>query len=316
MRKALVIGLDNYHFGRLNGCVNDANKITQLLSRNEDGSKNFDVKKLVDSENFGLKRAKIRKEIEKLFSGEAEIALFYFSGHGELTKTGGYIITPDYEPGDEGISMDYILDLANKSRAKNKFIILDCCNSGKMGNPSTTNSNLAQMGDGIIILTSSREDENSIEDNGQGLFTSLLIDALMGEASDILGNITMASIYSYIDSSLGPWNQRPIFKTNISTFTSVRKVKPLVDINILKNLTKYFPTVEEVYLLDKTYEPTEVEKKEEHTVIFSDLQKMVSIGLVKPDGAPHMYYAAINNKGCKLTNLGKMYWKLVKLERI
>lgn len=316
MRKALVIGLDNYNFARLNGCVNDANKITRLLSRNEDGSKNFDVKKLVDSENFGLRRAKLKLEIENLFEGDSEIALFYFSGHGMLNKTGGYIVTPDYEPGDEGISMDYILDLANKSKAKNKFIILDCCHSGKMGNINTTNSTLSQMGDGVIILTASREDESAIEENGHGIFTGLLLDALEGEASDILGNITMASIYSYIDSSLGPWNQRPIFKTNISTFTSVRKINPLIDMGILKSLTKYFSTAEEIYPLDKTYEPEEKESIKEHTEIFSKLQKLVSIGLVKPYGAEHMYFAAINNKGCKLTNLGKMYWKLVKSDRI
>ncbi|WP_297637755.1 caspase family protein [uncultured Clostridium sp.] len=316
MRKALVIGLDNYNFARLNGCVNDANEITEVLSRNEDGSKNFHVKKLVDNENFGLRRANIKLEIEKLFSGDSDIALFYFSGHGMLNKTGGYIVTPDYEPGDEGISMDYILDLANKSRVKNKFIILDCCNSGKMGNLNSINSNLSQMGDGVIILTASREDESSIEENGHGIFTSLLLDALKGEASDILGNITMASIYAYIDSSLGPWNQRPIFKTNISTFTSVRKINPLIDINILKSLTKYFSTEEEIYQLDKTYEPEEKECIKEHTKIFAKLQKLVSIGLVKPYEAEHMYFAAINNKGCRLTNLGKMYWKLVKLDRI
>lgn len=172
------------------------------------------------------------------------------------------------------------------------------------------------MGDGVIILTASREDESSVEENGHGIFTALLLDALKGEASDILGNITMASIYSYIDSSLGPWNQRPIFKTNISTFTSVRKVNPLIDINVLKSLTKYFSTAEEIYLLDKTYEPTEETSIKEHTEIFEKLQKLVSIGLVKPYGEKHMYYAAINNKGCRLTNLGKMYWKLIRLERI
>lgn len=316
MRKALVIGLDNYGFARLNGCVNDANEIAKLLARNEDDSKNFDVKKLVDSERFDLKRATIRREIDKLFSGDAEIALFYFSGHGTVTKTGGYIITPDYEPGDEGISMDFILDLANKSKVKNKFIILDCCNSGAMGNPSNTNCNLSQMSDGVIILTSSRDNENSIETNGQGLFTTLLIDALNGESSDILGNITMASIYSYIDSSLGPWNQRPVFKTNISTFTSVRKVKPLIEISTLKSLTEYFPTVDCIYPLNKTYEPTEAECIEKNTLIFGKLQKMVSVGLIRPVGEQHMYYAAINSKGCKLTNLGRMYWKLVESDRI
>ena len=53
-----------------------------------------------------------------------------------------------------------------------------------------------------------------------------------------------------------------------------------------------------------------------HEAIFELLQKYVKLNLVVPVGEMHMYYAAINNKSCKLTALGQHYWNLVKKETI
>lgn len=44
MRKALVVGIDQYPSCPLHGCCNDADSITNILSQNEDGSPNFDVR--------------------------------------------------------------------------------------------------------------------------------------------------------------------------------------------------------------------------------------------------------------------------------
>ena len=48
MRKALVVGIDEYPICALRGCVNDANAIASILERNGDGSPNFDVRKQLD----------------------------------------------------------------------------------------------------------------------------------------------------------------------------------------------------------------------------------------------------------------------------
>ena len=45
MKKAYVVGIDEYLNHPLSGCVNDANVVSELLSHNADGSPNFDVKK-------------------------------------------------------------------------------------------------------------------------------------------------------------------------------------------------------------------------------------------------------------------------------
>lgn len=45
MKKALIVGIDNYlKVSDLNGCVNDAHDVANVLSRNADGSLNFDIK--------------------------------------------------------------------------------------------------------------------------------------------------------------------------------------------------------------------------------------------------------------------------------
>lgn len=45
------------------------------------------------------------------------------------------------------------------------------------------------------------------------------------------------------------------------------------------------------------------------------IQKLESVGIIEPFNAKHMYFAAMNATGCKLTELGKYYWKLLKEER-
>ncbi|EPR3147607.1 caspase family protein, partial [Campylobacter jejuni] len=43
MRRALVVGIDEYKDFPLEGCVNDAISLKSVLENNSDGSPNFDV---------------------------------------------------------------------------------------------------------------------------------------------------------------------------------------------------------------------------------------------------------------------------------
>ena len=46
MRRALVIGIDNYKDHELHGCVNDARSMAEVLECHGDGEPNFTVKLL------------------------------------------------------------------------------------------------------------------------------------------------------------------------------------------------------------------------------------------------------------------------------
>jgi len=320
MKKALVVGIDNYgNRNNLKGCVNDAQAIAQILKRHADGTLNYDVKL---KENV-LTKDELTEHIQNLFKGDSDSAIFFYSGHGYVDDYGkASLVTPDMSSHTPGVSMDDILTWANNSKVNNKIIILDCCFSGNMGNFSGDGTKTS-LNDGVTILTASKADELSVELDGHGLFTALLISALEGGASDLLGYITPGSIYSYIDKALGPWGQRPVFKSNVSKFDIIRTVTPPIDVSILRELPEIFkskeisldPSYEETNTLSDKHEVIEPYADENNVKLFKKLQKLTSNGLVKPVGEDHMYYAAMRRKSCELTSLGEYYLKLAKEER-
>ncbi|MDA3808678.1 MAG: caspase family protein [Thiomicrorhabdus sp.] len=317
MRKALIVGINYYDkINSLFGCVNDAYSVKSVLERHSDGTLNFGVNlQVATGQDSAISRKEIKEQVKELFKDDSSVALFYFSGHGYIESTGGYLITSDCTDGDDGLPMNELLQIANNSPAINKIIILDCCHAGIAGNPDA-NEDKAVLKEGVTILTASSADQYAIEENGSGVFTNLLIDALSGSASNLVGDITPGSIYAHIDQSLGPWEQRPLFKTNVKSFTTLRKVQPPITLAELKSITELFPVKGEEFQLDPSYEPESENPKEEHMEKFALLQKYNRLNLVVPVGEEHMYFAAMKSKSCKLTILGEHYWNLVKNERI
>ena len=93
-----------------------------------------------------------------------------------------------------------------------------------MGTISTLGQNTSIIGEGVTILTASHSTETSVEINGHGLFTSLLLEALKGGAADVTGHISLGGIYAYIDKALGSWEQRPVFKTNVTRLGRIDQI--------------------------------------------------------------------------------------------
>jgi uncharacterized caspase-like protein len=196
MRKALIIGINYYeHVSPLYGCVDDAHAVKAVLERHDGGSVNFDCMLQTGTGSSDLvDRNSMKDSLEELFKTETEIALFYFAGHGHIEATGGYLLASNSSRGDEGVSLSEILTFANASPAKNKIIILDSCHSGIAGT-SPANKQLASLSEGLTILTASTEDQYATEENGRGVFTTLLVDALNGSAANLTGDITPGSVY-------------------------------------------------------------------------------------------------------------------------
>lgn len=330
MRKALIIGIDKYPDFPLQGCENDAISVSGILQRNGDGSPNFDIMTLT-SDIGEVTTALIHQHLEKLFSGEAETALLYFAGHGIIdpVMNSGFIVSQNGTKPSWGISLSDLLGLANKAAPKinSTVIILDSCNSGFAGEVAGLNNGNQNslIGAGVTILTACHRDQEAAELNGQGFFTSMLIDGLSGSAADILGRITPASVYSHIDQTLGSWEQRPIYKANVQTFVTLRTVAPKISPEILRMLPTYFKNPTDTFPLDPSFEPDRqnipeefrnIPVNEENTKVFKHLQLCNRYGLVIPVDAEHMYYAAIHSTGCKLTALGAHYRRLAEIGRI
>ena len=115
---------------------------------------------------------------------------------------------------------------------------------------------------------------------------------------------------------MGPWEQRPVFKSHVTEMTTLRSCEPIISFPLLRKITNYFPSEDFEFKLDPSFEPTEEPRNLYNEGKFRDLQKYASAGLVVPVDEDHMYYAALHNKSCVLTYLGKMYWNMAKSGRI
>jgi hypothetical protein len=322
VRRALIVGVDYYeHLGPLSGCVNDAKSVRDVLEYNADGTRNFTVHMLTATGPAdGVVRAAIWDALRDLFSGEGEIAVFYFSGHGFVTETGGYLCASESQPGDDGLALDEIMAMAARSSARNKMIILDSDQSG-LAEIGWVQGSGSEVGDGVTVLATSTWNDDAQDANGSGIFTRYLVEALNGAAADLAGHITPGRVYDHIDHSIGPWDRRPQYTTSVNWYVSLRRTIPPIDLPELRMLGVLFPEPSYIFPLDPGYEPRRFADHLDDPLIpppdpkkndvFAILQKYATVNLVRPVDSPDMWHAAMQSKGCELTTLGRHYRELV-----
>jgi hypothetical protein len=330
MKRALAIGIDHYAQDPLTGCVNDAEDVARTLEVNGDGSPNFSVR-LLTSEQDQVTSKCLDDAVGDLFNAEADTAVLFFAGHGVLNPetNAGYLVSQDGSKPNWGLSLSEILQRANDAypKIRSTVIILDSCQSGFAGEVSGLGkSPVSIIGTGVTIMTACHKHGLAQEDGGRGLFTSLLTDGLNGSAADVCGRITPAGLYSLIDQTLGPWEQRPVYKANVQSFVTLRQVTPKIPLDTLRRLPSYFPHPASDFPLDPSYEPdrsnmpadvlAQFPEDKDKQRIFRELQACNRHGLVTPVCAEHMYFAAMNSTSCKLTALGAHYRRLAELGRL
>ncbi len=324
IKRALCIGINDYPTSPLRGCVPDAKRMFRLLSQNGDSTTNFDCKLLTTESGNQVSLAAMKLAIENLFTTYADSAVLYFSGHGTKNVYGGYLISQDGTTSNPGFAFDDLLKLVRRSPVREITIIVDCCHSGAMGDTGESDTQMVKLREGVSILTASGADEFALENGKGGVFTSIVANALDGQAADILGAITVAGIYNQADSLLTAWEQRPMFKSHLSRMLPIRHVHGKTTVEKLRRINEYFPTVDYEHRLDPEYEPNKVEIPiAEATVnpvkeaLFAELQALRALGLVEPLAPEeHMYFAAIHRGRCRLTPLGQFYWSMVNKRKI
>lgn len=322
-RRALIVGVNKYPKlgagATLKGAVPDADDIERLLARHSNGDPNYTCIKLT-SDSTAVTRVKLRESLAQLFRKTNDEMLFYFSGHGTVTDNGGYILTQDAVHGDLGIPMDEILQHANNAADRDALIILDCCMSGAMGNPQALQGDGAyqrsMLNQHVSILAASRENESAVEAGGHGLFTALLIDALEGAAADIVGNVTLPAIYAHIEGALGPWDQRPIYKTYTTSVSIIRRADPRIPLPTLRRLTELFPDPSFQYQLtpDHEYDKSPQTDAQRIGQLF---KRYRDAGLLcAAEEGSDFYWVAMESGHIVLTPLGRHIWRQIKGGRI
>lgn len=303
----------------LKGCVQDAEEMGKMLNHNEGGGLNYDIRILPNEKVDKVTRRILRTEWLKLFDSYRGNILFYFSGHGVFTKFGGHLVTQERTPMDPGLAMNELLQLANESVAEEVFLILDCCNSGALGDESKGRFAIfdqAQLREGVTILAVSRDTESAVIQEGRSVFTNLLLGALSGGAADVRGHVSAASIYAYSEASLGAFDQRPLYKSYATKLTPLRYGKPAVEDSLLRELPKFFLEADSEYKLDPSYEFTESSADQKNVEIFKKFKKYRDARLLITVSDPDLYFAALHSTGVKLTPLGQYYLRIAKDGRL
>lgn len=210
-QRALVIGNDNYIGANLTYCMRDAEQIGQLLSLPEFG---FQVEYLLDPY---LTRNRLTDELEKFFSQEATAYIVYYSGHGFKSRFSCHFVTSELTPLEynRGLHMDFlnnlIVNAANPSAAI--LIILDCCHAGAfvveegISRPFVTTQHIKESikaGNGRAVLAACLESQLTTETSttGSGLYTSYLLEGLLGAARNRKGQVTVSTLNAYVAASL------------------------------------------------------------------------------------------------------------------
>jgi caspase domain-containing protein len=317
MKRALLVGIDDYdNYTALDGCVNDVNALTPLLARHEDDSPNFDCHSAT-TRSARVDRRPLLEDIDTLLAPGADVALFYFAGHGAAAANDVVLVTQDGAVGDPGVPLSAVLGKVQGCSIREVIVVLDCCFSGGVGGVPQLGAAVAALRPGVALLSATRSDQTAAETPaGRGLFSVYFCGALDGGAADVLGRVSVAGVYSYLSESFGAWDQRPTFKANLDRLHDLRRCAPAVPIPALRRLRDLFQRSDSELALDPSYEPTVEPKDADHEATFAVLQQCRAAKLVEPVGAEHMYFAAMQSKACRLTPLGKHYWGLASRNQL
>jgi hypothetical protein len=155
-----------------------------------------------------------------------------------------------------------------------------------------------------------------MEAGGRGVFTSLVCLALDGGAADVQGRTNVAGLFAYVEESLGSWQQRPLFKSHVSSLLCLRQVKPAVTLAELQRLTQFFSEADSEFALDPSYEHSHADAIQAHVDDYQVLVAYRNARLIEVATHSHLYYAAVQGGTVRLTPLGRHYWSLVHEGRL
>ncbi len=221
--RGLVIGISDYPapIPRLPAVANDVREMATLLESDKGQFPAQNVLRLTDTEATS---EKVIEAIDMTFSNvEANDAVFaYMAGHGEVVGGEYYFIAHDTTAQGiaiNGVPLKKIKQAFDASPSQRAFIWLDFCHSGGII-PRDLEAGTDDLevisralevvhGQGKLIIAASTPKQKAYELGAHGLFTEALLSGLKGEAAH-KGEVTINSLYDYIDKRMGSDRQRPM----------------------------------------------------------------------------------------------------------
>lgn len=227
---AVVVGINSYrHVARLEYAVADAEAVSQSLA-----SLGFAPERIIHL----IEQDATLQNIQDVLSvdiarqtGPNDRVLVFFACHGQdfPTPSGekvGFLIPVDGDPEyltSRCISMGNIENWNKYIPAKHILYVMDCCYSGlaatrSAGLDPSRNDYIRQVTARPVrqIITAGRGDQKVIEKAGHGVFSSVFIRGILGDA-DIKGRgfVTGFDLGNYVESRVyeeSGWRQQPLFR--------------------------------------------------------------------------------------------------------
>lgn len=215
MRAALVIACGDYAEPKLRPLrapAQDAEALVHVLANRSIGD--YEVKSLINKPSHVL-----NEEIEGFFadSGRADLLLLYFSCHGIKDESGRLYFaahnTKLNRLAATSVSSVFVNEQIDRSRSRQKVLLLDCCYSGAFARGLAPRSNGSVQvrsnfqGQGLAVITASdsmeyawEEGELTLDAARPSIFTTQLVNGLeSGEADlDEDGKISVRDLYEYV----------------------------------------------------------------------------------------------------------------------
>ena len=207
---ATVVGVSKYaYMPQLNFPDDDAYKMNAFLQSSKGGGLEDDqIQLLVDGQ---ATRKGILTSVQSTFAkaDANDVAIFYFSGHG----LDGSLIPIDFNGYQNKIEYNELVNIIKNSKAKQKIIITDACYSGSMMAAKSPYANniagfyreLENAGEGTAIISSSKQQEYSMEDTGlrSGVFSFYMIQGMKGMADyNRNGIVTITELFNFVSTNV------------------------------------------------------------------------------------------------------------------
>ncbi len=141
-KKALLVGINSYSDGPLNGCINDVMHMNEVITRNFGFTDNKQKRMLIDQ---SATTANIVDRLNWLVEDAAagDVLFFHYSGHGSQMVDTDYNLEEEPDGMDEIICPidlnwrdkvvtddDFAQIFSGVPEGVNLTVILDCCHSG------------------------------------------------------------------------------------------------------------------------------------------------------------------------------------------
>ena len=225
-QRALVVGISKYPspITKLPGVAADVSAMAALLGGNHGVFRKSSIVVLTDKQ---ATRQAILDHLKAIFDGASpdDTLFVYMAGHGDVKNGEYFFIAHDTDLDrytDTAVPLKTLKGLFDRTKSRQVCLWLDFCHSGGILTARRVSADddwsvikrtlHVVQGQGKVIYAACNPSQSAYEDStiGHGLFTHALLRGLRGEAAPD-GEVTVSSLYDFIDREIGSHRQRPEF---------------------------------------------------------------------------------------------------------